>query len=132
MNRRSLTRALAGVMICALATPGTTTAGHALADIQALIGRAECSSGLQCRVVGVGARACGGPEAYWAWSTLQTSEKQLLARVERNAQDRRQALERTGQQSDCRVLVVPTAHCVYQDPPPALGRCVLESAPGSR
>lgn len=101
-------------------------------SIKALIGHAECSSDEQCHVIGVGTRACGGPEAYLAWSSLQTSEKSLVATVRADAEAKRLELERTGQLSDCRALIEPVARCIRSAADQRLGRCQLEAAPSSR
>jgi hypothetical protein len=126
-----LTRGLlAGTCFLAALVVAKDDAG--LHAIQALIGPADCSADGQCRVIGVGARACGGPEAYLAWSSLQTSEKALRALVLADAEAKRLELERSGQLSDCRVLSVPVARCERPAPGRALGRCRLETAPGLR
>ncbi len=45
--------------------------------IRALIGDAACDSDAQCRTIAIGAKACGGPEAYLAWSTKRTDATAL-------------------------------------------------------
>ena len=45
--------------------------------IEQLIGDAACSSDGECRVIGVGAVACGGPEGYRAWSIARTDARTL-------------------------------------------------------
>ena len=60
-----------GASACAVDRPASDTADSAAA-IRALIGDAACDSNAQCHAVGIGARACGGPSAYLAWSSLRT------------------------------------------------------------
>src|SRR4051812_43410739 len=58
----------------AAATPNDT-----LARIHALVGTPSCTDDSQCRSLAIGARPCGGPESYLAYSTARTSEAELRA-----------------------------------------------------
>jgi len=102
-------------------------AGRALAQIEALIGDAACHSDSECRVIGIGAVACGGPEAFRAWSTLRTQQGPLEERVARDAAFRRSELERLGMQSTCVVKPVPAVTCVASGKAGELGRCTLRA-----
>ena len=60
--------------------PSTTTpepGQDTLARLKAAIGNAACTDSGQCRTVPVGARACGGPEGYLAYSTAGGQEAAL-------------------------------------------------------
>jgi len=90
--------------------------------------RSGCDQDSQCHSLGVGAKACGGPERYLAWSDRQRSDQrlqQLAARyaAARTADDQRQQL-----MSNCALVADPGAVC-------RAGRCELRSldprAPGS-
>ena len=43
-----------------------------MARLGAAIGPATCSSTDECKTIGIGAKACGGPGGYLAWSTRDT------------------------------------------------------------
>lgn len=104
------------------ATRGTPAA---MAQIDALIGEAACRSDDDCRVIGVGSNACGGPDAYRAWSVTQTDERLLEAMVASDAAARRQAMEQLGIASTCALLPVPGVACLAPANQAAAGRCVL-------
>ena len=97
----------------------------AMAQIEALIGEAACRSDDDCRVIGVGANACGGPDAYRAWSVMQTDTRLLEALVAHDAAARRQQMERMGIASTCAILPVPGVACVGRPDQGAVGRCML-------
>ena len=130
--------ALSGLLLsCALisacaapAKPAATPASAPMAlpaDAAALaqqvrdeIGQAACTSNSQCRTIGVGHRACGGPEAWLAWSTSTSNEAKLKQLVEAHAQARKAEVERSGMMSICAMLPDPGAQCMAQ-------RCTLKT-----
>lgn len=79
--------------------------------VDAAIGSPRCQSDRDCRVIGIGARACGGPEFYRAWSVRATRESVLVAAVNKHAALRRAADEAEGISSPCVVEPVPQARC---------------------
>lgn len=81
------------------------------AALHALIGDAACAGPEQCRTVAVGAKACGGPQAYLAWSTLRTNEAALKEAAEAFSASRRRDVERSGAASNCAMVVDPGAYC---------------------
>lgn len=87
-------------------------------QIRQLIGDAKASEPSQCRVLALGHKACGGPEAYVAYSTEQTDEAVLLHHAERytNLQLSWQTKERM--YSDCAIVPKPQVGWVN-------GYCVL-------
>ncbi|MGQ3094167.1 MAG: hypothetical protein ACT6RP_12010 [Roseateles sp.] len=87
-------------------------------ELRTLIGPASCTADSQCRSLPVGAKACGGPTGYLAWSTKHTDEAALKALVAKQTAAQRHANTRPGLVSDCAVLVDPGARC-------EAGRCVL-------
>ena len=89
----------------ALAASGT------LAQIRALIGKAECSSDSQCQVLPIGAKACGGPASHLAYSTAQADAAALRALAERYKAEQQASNERSGMVSNCRVVPTPVAAC---------------------
>ena len=89
-------------------------AGDAAALLQAIlaeIGHATCSVDAQCRSMAVGAQACGGPQAYYAWSTLGTDAGRLAALAARHRQARQFENQRSGAVSTCAVIADPGAAC---------------------
>jgi hypothetical protein len=106
------------------AAPAAKPAGSSaelMAQVRAEIGAANCTSTAQCRAVAVGAKACGGPEAYLAWSITTSREDRLMAAAAAQAEARRRENEQSGRMSDCMMLAEPAARCVA-------GRCVLDAA----
>ena len=79
--------------------------------VQALIGDAVCESDAQCDTIAVGAKACGGPEAYLPWSSLRTDATALQAAASREAAVARAAVSARGMVSNCAMLVDPGAYC---------------------
>jgi hypothetical protein len=82
-----------------------------LARIRELVGTPACSSDAQCRSLALGAKACGGPEGYLAWSTASTPEAELRALGDIHQAERRAAHAASGRISDCRFQPDPGAVC---------------------
>ena len=95
-----------------------------LEQMRQAIGDAPCSRDAQCRTVPVGAKACGGPAAWWAWSQAHSEGAQLQALSKQLDRLQRKRFEATGEQSTCQVVPDPGAACVAQ-------RCVLRGRAGS-
>jgi hypothetical protein len=89
----------------------TAAAAAGLADIGTLIGDAACRTSQDCHVIGIGARACGGPEAYRAWSSWRTPAGPLQTLVSENAAARRRQLDSQGMASVCSMLPMPGVAC---------------------
>jgi hypothetical protein len=100
-------------------------AGDESADtqLQRMVGDAGCSADHQCRSIAWGAKACGGPERYVAWSTLRTDPQALQDLAARHAAARREENVRNGTLSTCSFLADPGAACVA-------GRCQLGHGAG--
>ena len=82
-----------------------------LQDIKDEIGDAACDANTQCHSVGIGAKACGGAEAFFSWSSKDTDRDRLNALVARYRDARQAVIERSGAMSDCRVIPNPGAVC---------------------
>ena len=98
----------------------TTPAVHAapgasgqdtLSRIRALIGKATCSDNSQCRTLPVGARACGGPETYLAYSAAGGQDAALRALAERYQKERQAQNAASGMISTCVFMPDPGAVC---------------------
>lgn len=108
----------------AAARDTAAASGNLLARIDAARGTA-CSADAQCHTIGVGAKACGGPERYLAWSSRDDDGTRLRALVAEHAAARRAEDAKAGLMSTCSVVPDPGAACVA-------GQCVLQSAaPGA-
>lgn len=90
-------------------------------QMHAQIGTAACTDSAQCKTVALGARACGGPEGYLAYSTAVTPTAPLQALAERYAQQRRAEQAASGMMSTCQFMVDPGAQC-------RAGSCQLRAA----
>lgn len=102
------------VRVTAAAASAADAAGESarlLRAILAEIGDAACDSDAQCHSIGVGAKPCGGPEAYLSWSELRSNPERLRALVQQHREARRADNERSGVTSDCRVVPDPGALC---------------------
>jgi len=91
--------------------PAAPASGDTLAQIRALIGDAACTDSSQCRTIGIGARACGGPQAYLAWSSAKTDGAALAVLGERFKKEREAAIAASGEMSTCQFLPDPGATC---------------------
>jgi hypothetical protein len=97
--------------LLAACMPLAACAAPASTAVQGLIGDAACDSDAQCRTIAVGAKACGGPEAYLAWSVLRTNPQRLQQAVDQENETRREAVRRGGEFSTCSVVPDPGAYC---------------------
>lgn len=122
--RQALVMLAAGLSLGACAGNHSPAPGAAAAQVKRLIGHATCSSDDDCATVGIGALACGGPQAYAAWSKKQTDAGALAAAVARQREERERQMVRSGEQSICMVVQDPGARCN-----PAR-RCELRAAGG--
>ena len=92
-------------------------------ELRALIGGASCSSDAQCRTLAVGAKACGGPAAYLAWSVQGTDAQKLADTAARQAAAQRREIQASGLRSNCALVTDPGAACVA-------ARCELANLSG--
>lgn len=96
---------------CAGADGAAPTVDATRAQVQQLIGEAVCKTDADCRTVAIGNKACGGPEAYLAWSARQTDPRLLAAAAERYARERTAWNRQSGMMSNCAVVTDPGARC---------------------
>ena len=89
--------------------------------ITAAVGAAACQKQSDCATLPVGAKACGGPARWVAWSAAQSDGAQLQAWAAEldTLQRQRQAAE--GLMSTCSIVPDPGAVC-------RAGQCVLAQA----
>jgi hypothetical protein len=87
-------------------------------EIFELIGSAPCNNLVNCRILALGARACGGPEEYVAYSTWARRDDIQSKAAEYNFL-REELLAGAAPASGCQPLAEPKAACINS-------RCVLE------
>lgn len=105
--------------------PGADAADSPLARLQAAIGDPRCSGDSQCRTVAVGEKACGGPEAWLAWSTASASAPAVQAAAEATTRAAKLRNQQGGLMSTCQYLPDPGARCVA-------GHCAVSQPPAVR
>jgi hypothetical protein len=94
------------------ASPAATRTDETLAAIHALVGDAACDSDAVCRSMAIGAKACGGPEGYFAWSTQRSDATRLAAAVASYNQGRVTDNMRDNRVSNCAMVMDPGVACL--------------------
>jgi hypothetical protein len=117
MKQFAILLACLGAAACSHANPDTDT----LSQLRAMGRDAACDSDQQCRTVPLGAKSCGGPEGYLAYSTARSDPARVAQLAERYRKQRSDANSRSGMASDCRFMADPGAACVA-------GKCQLGGA----
>jgi len=82
-----------------------------LTRIRTLIGTPACTSDAQCHTLPMGAKSCGGPSGYLAWSSAKTSEAELRALGDSLKEQQRAANDASGMMSNCSFVPDPGAVC---------------------
>lgn len=108
MNRIALLLACLAASACSHATPGES---RTFSELRAIGRTAGCSSDQQCKTVPVGAKSCGGPESYMAYSTAHVSSEKALSLAARYRKEREAENQASGVVSDCRFMMDPGAQC---------------------
>ncbi|MYM70279.1 hypothetical protein GTP45_26240 [Pseudoduganella sp. FT55W] len=104
------------------APPGSATTPELWQRVLAANSDLRCDDNSQCHSLGVGSKACGGPEHYLAWSSKNSDGAELKARVQQHAEARRADDKRLGMMSTCSVVSDPGARC-------NAGQCVINERP---
>lgn len=102
------------------ANPPPAGQGDTLARIHALVGAPSCSADSQCKSLALGARPCGGPETYLAYSSVRTPEDALRPLADIYQAERRAANTQAGHMSTCLMRPEPAAVC-------QAGMCTLKA-----
>jgi hypothetical protein len=79
--------------------------------LQKLTADKSCQQDQQCKVLGIGSKACGGPEQFIVYSEQSTDGKMLAITSERYAKLKKEQQSRLGMMSTCQQLVTPVASC---------------------
>lgn len=82
-------------------------------DLNNMVSNNSCTASFQCKVLEVGARACGGPSTYAVYSTLNTSQEeaeQLAQQItkQEKIQNKAQGL------TDCSPVLEVQSLCINQ------------------
>ena len=82
-------------------------------DLNNMVSNNSCTASFQCKVLEVGARACGGPSTYAVYSTLNTSQEeaeQLAQQItkQESIQNKAQGL------TDCSPVLEVQSLCINQ------------------
>ena len=138
LHSRSLRLATASLLMlaasaCGSAPPATPAAGTPTASkteqlwkkIQVANADTSCDTQSQCHTIGIGSKACGGPERYMAWSSKNSDGAALKALIDQHAAARRADDERERMMSTCSMVSDPGASC-------RAGQCTINAtAPGN-
>ena len=105
-------------MIQQVSTPATTPPvptgdlAAANAQLEATLNNASaCTADSECHSVAVGAKACGGPTAYRAYSSKPVSTASVEAQAQHQRDLAAEAARASHQVSPCFMLADPGAHC---------------------
>ena len=93
------------------AAPAAASSAKLWSAIQAEVGDAACNDAAQCQSIAVGAKACGGPDGYLAWSSKRSDAGRLQALVAQHAAARKQENLRDQTMSNCMFEPNPGASC---------------------
>jgi len=106
------------------AVPPEQSSAELRQQILSQIANDGCDSSQQCHTLPIGAKACGGPESYVAWSDKFLDGDKLRQLGERYTAARHFDNQREGLMSNCALTPDPGAVCRAK-------RCVLQApAPG--
>ena len=96
--------------------------------------RTACRQDDDCRSLGIGFRACGGPEGFVAWSASNTDADALLTAARHYERARRKQAAALGEASTCEILSDPGAYCARPAPAAAGAasrQCTLHQRQGA-
>jgi hypothetical protein len=87
-------------------------------EITAVIGEAKCRNLVNCRIVGLGVRPCGGPEEYVAYSIWNTEREEISVLVSEYNLLKEDMMLDSDAVGSCEMLPKPDVNCVR-------GHCVI-------
>ena len=93
------------------AAPASSGSEPLLTRIRAEVGDAACDGPQQCHTIALGAKPCGGPDGYLAWSSKRTEATRLRALVAQHAVARKQENLHANALSTCVMETNPGATC---------------------
>jgi hypothetical protein len=104
-------------VVCA-ANSDVEAAAELRERIAAMTTSARCNNIVNCRVIGLGARPCGGPEEYIAYSIWDTKIDEIGSLAAEYEFLKEEISIDAGEVGSCEVLPKPDVNCVH-------ARCVL-------
>jgi hypothetical protein len=130
MRRVEFRCLLAGLVLCPVLAQGGDASAPAASDeaalksmreeIVKLIGEPRCVNLVHCRVLALGARPCGGPSEYLAYSSSTGKGETLEAKAYEYSFLEEEVNRKKSAVGACEVLPQPRAACID-------GRCMLSS-----
>lgn len=81
-------------------------------QIMATIGTASCSIDQECRALAMGAKPCGGPWAYEAYSLVNTDTAKLQQLAQQHHDFEVKLNELRGTVSNCAIIAEPPVACL--------------------
>jgi hypothetical protein len=82
------------------------------AVVQQLVGEATCNDVGECRLIGFGAKPCGGPAGHLVYSIVTTDSVQLANTVEQYNARQEELNRKLGLISDCALVEPPALACI--------------------
>jgi hypothetical protein len=90
---------------------GRSTERDARDSLHVAIGSAQCFAESECRLVPVGAKPCGGPRGYSAFSTTTSDTLGIRRWADSLRVLERKLNEAEGRVSDCAMVIPPVVRC---------------------
>lgn len=104
--------ALTGASVQVRAESDAEAARRLRREITEMIGDAQCRNIVNCRVIGLGFRPCGGYEEYVAYSIWRTQREDLETKAMSFNFLREELVRAEGQAGSCEALPGPNAACI--------------------
>lgn len=82
-------------------------------ELNSIVSDNSCTASFQCKVLEVGARACGGPSKYVVYSTLNTSQERA-EQVAQQITDEQKAKNKAQGLTDCSPVLEVQSLCINQ------------------
>ena len=86
-------------------------------EISVIVGEAACSEQPECRLIGLGAKPCGGPWEYLIYSSVETDTTGLKEKVKEYNDWNLVINKRYEYVSDCTMAELPEVACIE-------GKCI--------
>lgn len=81
-------------------------------EIETLAKNKSCSGGNDCKVIGMGARPCGGPSKFIIYALSKTDEKQLTDKITAYTNLEKELNIKYNRMGTCEMLIPPTVDCL--------------------
>ena len=102
---------------CVSTTPSGNTQSKDLSalnsQLNTITSKNSCTASFQCKVLEVGARACGGPSKYAVYSTLNTPQEQAQGIAQQITEQEKQQNKQQGL-TDCIPVIEVQSLCIDQ------------------